>query len=178
MNKGYKQSARLSVACMHSMCAPFSAVMSCLVSLRGLRKLHMHGMHVLPADLAFFGVVARALSGTLVHLTICNFEDQTWRVPEQQQARVYGSVHKEIFFKSIAMFTGLQTLQMTTLLSFVAGQDMQMILAPLKTMASLKTLIFAHEQAEVQAVEAFTKLVLSSVNPDLRLLDSPCTECA
>lgn len=174
---GGKHSARLSVACMHSMCAPLAAVQCCLVSLTGLRKLHMHGMHVLPGDLAFFGVVARALSGTLVHLAICNFEGGVWGVQSQEKACQYGAMHKELFFKTIAMFSGLQTLQLTTLMSFVSGQDM-MILAPLKTMANLKTLIFSHQSTEERCVEAFTKHFLESINPDLRLLDSPCTVCA
>lgn len=173
---GGKHSARLSVACMHSMCAPLSAVQSCLVSLTGLRKLHMHGMHVLPGDLAFFGVVGRALSGTLVHLTICNFEGGMWSVPAQEKAHGYGSMHKEVFFKTIAMFSTLQTLQLTTLLSFLAGQDM-LILEPLKTMRYLRTLIFSHEDTEANTKDALLKSICA-INPELRLLDSPCTVCA
>ena len=176
-SSGSKHSARLSVASIHSMCTPLPAIQCCLVSLCGLRKLHMHGMRVLPRDLAFLGVVARALAGTLVHLTLCNFEDGINAIPAKEKARRYGLVHKEVFFKTVAMFAGLQTLQLPSLLSFLPGQE-AMVLAPLKTMANLKYLIFSHEEHEECTVEALKKHVLGCINPDLRLLDSPCTICA
>lgn len=137
----------------------------------------MHGMHVTPSDLTFFGVVARALSGTLVHLTLCGFEGGVGAVPAKEKARCYGPMHKEVFFKTIAMFGGLQTLQLTSLLSFLSGQDL-MMLAPLQAMPNLKTLIFSHEGQEECSVEALTKHVVDCINPHLRLLDSPCTVCA
>lgn len=171
-----KQNTRLSVATIHSKCAPLTAVQACLVSLTSLRKLHLHGMPILPGDLTFLGVVARALSETLVHLTICRFDGSTCCVPTKDKARGYAPVHKELFFKTVSLFSGLQTLQMTTLLSFVQGHDL-MMLAPLKSMRDLKTVIFSRQGTEESGVMALEKYAVANLNPELRLLDSPCTIC-